>query len=262
MRKLPFLLLIILSFVLKAQDIPPAPNPPRLVNDFVGGLLSESQKAELEAKLVAYNDSTSTDLVIVIVKSVEPYTPEEYALKIGREWKLGQKGKDNGVVLLWAPGDRKISIQTGDGMEGVLPDIYAKRIIRDVMAPYFKELRYYEGLDAATTEIFKYAKGEYTAEPRNDEDPGIMPFIIFLLFLILIIWLISRNRGGRGGGGMFSDSDSSWPYTTYTGWGRRSGNYGGGWIGSGGWSGGDGGGGFGGFGGGGGFSGGGASGDY
>jgi uncharacterized protein len=243
------------------QDIPEKPSPPRLVNDFVGGLLSAAQIQALEQKLVAYNDSTSSQLTIVIVKTVQPYESGDVALKILRDWGVGQKDKNNGIVLLWSPGDRKIAIQTGYGMEGVLPDMYAKRIITNVIGPKFKELKYYEGLDEGTTEIFKYAAGEYKAEPEEEGD-AFLGFIIILLVIIFIIWIFYKiGKNNKGGGGLLSDSAA--PYTTYTGWGRQTGSWGGGWSsgggGGGGWSGG--GGGFGGFGGGSG-GGGGASGDY
>ena len=243
-----------------AQDIPQKPNPPRLVNDFVGGLLSDAQIQMLEQKLVAYNDSTSSQLTIVIMKTTQPYEAGDVALKILRDWGVGQKDKNNGIVLLWVPGDRKIAIQTGYGMEGVLPDMYAKRIISDIIGPNFKELKYFDGLDQGTTAIFKYASGEYKADPAEEGD-GFLGGIIILLIVIFIIWILYKIGKNNGGGGMFSDSSNS-PYTTYTGWGRQSGNWGGGWSsgGGGGWSGG-GGGGFGGFGGGGG-GGGGASGGY
>ena len=141
-----------------AQDIPPAPNPPRLVNDFANQL-NPTEVAELERKLVAYNDSTSSDIVIVVVPSTGDYPIADYALKIGREWKIGQKGKNNGIVLLWASTDRKIYISVGDGMEGVIPDAVAKRIITQIITPEFKNGMFYRGLDRGTDAIFKYATG-------------------------------------------------------------------------------------------------------
>lgn len=249
------LLFSILTFGVFAQEIPPKPNPPRLVNDFVGGLLSTDQVNTLERKLVAYNDSTGTQIVVVIVRTTEPYETSEYAYKLGREWGVGQKDFNNGIVLLWAPGTRKVFIATGYGMEGVLPDIYAKKIITNFIAPNFRELRYYEGLDKATDEIIKYASGEYKTQPKGDDDGGIGGFIFIIIILIIIFIIVRKNRGGGGGGGR-GIFDAGFPYTTYTGWGRQSGSWGGG-----GWSGGGGGGGFGGFGGGS-FGGGGAGGDY
>jgi len=237
-------LFLIQSFVF-AQDIPQKPNPPRFVNDLAGGLLSQGEINQLEQKLKAYFDSTSTQVVIVIVKSVQPYDISEYAIKLGREWGIGQKDKNNGIVFLWAPGDRKIFIATGYGAEGGLTDAYSKRIIETVVKPNFKQLRYYQGIDEATNSIFKYLSGEFDAEPTEEGDSG---FVIFLVILFIIIGLIVfRNKGGGNRGGGFV------PYTTYTGWGSSSG----GWSSGGGSSGG------GGFDfGGGSFGGGGAGGDY
>lgn len=246
-----FLLLNLAGF---GQDIPPRPNPPKLVNDFVGNLLSAQQISQLEQKLVNYNDTTSTQIVIVIVDSVEPYDMNTYAFELGRKWGVGQEGKNNGIVLLWAPGDRKVYIATGYGMEGVLPDAYAKRIVDQVIIPKFKEIKYYEGLDAGVDTIMKYASGEYKAEPRNSNgEDSIIPIVVFFLIIFLFIYI---SRKGGGGGGFNSRGGGGMPYTTYTGWGRSSGSWGGG-----GFGGGSSGGGFGGFGGGS-FGGGGAGGSY
>jgi uncharacterized protein len=248
MRRILIIFLFFNSFLSLGQDIPEKPNPPKLVNDFVGGLLSDAQKQALEQKLSAYNDSTSTQITVVIIKSVEPYDIGDYALQLGRKWGVGQKGKNNGIVLLWAPADRKVTIQTGYGMEGVLPDMYAKRIISNFITPNFKAVQYYKGLDEATSEIMRYASGEYTADPA-EEGNAFVGFLVILVIVIFIIWLFFKI--GKNGGG----SNNGTPFTTFTGWGSQSGNFGGGW------SGGGGGGGFGGFGGGS-FGGGGASGDY
>lgn len=237
-------LFLIQSFAF-AQDIPQKPNPPRFVNDLVGGLLSQGEINQLEQKLKAYYDSTSTQVAIVIVKSVQPYDISEYAIKLGREWGIGQKDKNNGVVFLWAPGDRKIFIATGYGAEGGLTDAYSKRIIETVVKPNFKQLRYYQGLDEATNSIFKYLSGEFDAEPTEEGDWGLVIFLVIFFIIIGLIFFGSKGGGNRGGGFV--------PYTTYTGWGSSSG----GWSSDGGSSGG------GGFDfGGGSFGGGGAGGDY
>lgn len=251
--------LLVLSVQTLAQQVPddslPArPNPPRLVNDLVG-MLSPGQVQQLEQKLNAYNDSTSTQITIVVVKSTGQYEAADYAFSIGRKWGVGQKGKNNGMVLLWAPGNRKLYIATGYGLEGAIPDAIAKRIITQILAPNFKQLNYYQGLDEATTEMMRRLSGEYKAEPQDSSGDTSLGEILFWVFIIaMVIFFLSRRsgggRGGRGGigGGMFL------PYTTFSGWGSSSGSFGGG--------GGDsGGGGFGGFGGGS-FGGGGAGGDY
>ena len=249
-KKLLILLFLIQNIAL-AQDIPAKPNPARFVNDYVGGLLSSSQIIQLETKLKGYYDTTSTQIVVVIVKTVQPYDISEYAFKLGREWGVGQKGKNNGIIILWAPGDRKVFIATGYGMEGSITDAYSKRIIEQEIKPRFKELQYYAGLDAATDRIIKYAKGEFEADPASEDDgAGWIGIVVFIIILIVVLAIMRKGGGGnnnsRGGGWI--------PYTTYTGWGTSTG----GW--SGGGSSGGGGGGFD-FGGGD-FGGGGAGGDY
>lgn len=254
MLKRIFVILLLSTSWLFAQDIPAKPNPPRLVNDFVGGLLSQGQIDALESKLKTYNDTTSTQITIVIVKSVQPYDISEYAIKLGREWGVGQKGKNNGIVLLWAPGDRKVFIATGYGMEGSMTDAYSKRIIEQVIKPNFKALQYYAGLDQAVDGIINYSKGEHQADtPEASAGDFVFVLIMFLIIVAVVIYIMRKGGGGSGGGG-----GRGWTHTTYTGWGTSSGSWGGG-FGGGGSS--DSGGGFGGFGGGS-FGGGGAGGDY
>jgi uncharacterized protein len=225
MFKKLFIFLFFFQSIVFAQDIPQKPNPARLVNDFVGGLLNQNQINQLEQKLRAYQDSTSTQVAIVIVKSVQPYDISEYAVKLGRDWGIGQKDKNNGILLLWAPGDRKIYIATGYGAEGGLTDARSKRIIEQTIKPYFKQLQYYEGLNAATDDIIKYQSGEFKAEPSDgDEGDGWIGIIIILIIIVVILYIIGKRSGGgghRGGGGFI-------PYTTYTGWGSSSGGNSGG----------------------------------
>lgn len=178
-----------------AQDYPGKPNT--LVNDYTG-TLSEPQKQALENKLVAFDDSTSTQVAIAIVKSVGEYDINEYALGLGRLWGVGGAKKNNGVMIVVSLGDRKISIQTGYGVEGALPDIITKRIIETEIKPYFKEGDYYGGLDAGTTAIIKYTKGEYKNDnpkaAKKDSGTGIIILIIIIVIIVLII-----KKGGGGG---------------------------------------------------------------
>ncbi|HPS63628.1 MAG TPA: TPM domain-containing protein, partial [Bacteroidales bacterium] len=121
-----------------AQDIPVRPDPPRLVNDFAG-ILSQEDASRLEQKLVIFNDSTSTQITIVIVKSLNGYDKNDFAQRLGQLWGVGQKGKNNGAVVLVKPkypGEKgEASIQTGYGLEGVIPDALAKRIVEVEMIP-------------------------------------------------------------------------------------------------------------------------------
>lgn len=219
MFKKLFIFLLFLQSIVSAQDIPQKPNPARFVNDFVGGLLNQGQIDQLEQKLRAYQDSTSTQVAIVIVKSVEPYDINEYAVKLGRAWGIGQKDKNNGILLLWAPSDRKIYIATGYGAEGGLTDARSKRIIEQTIKPRFKQLQYYEGLNAAIDDIIKYESGEFEADPTaGEEGDGWVGIIIFLILIAVVFYFMRKSGGGSGGhGGGFV------PYTTYTGWGSSSG---------------------------------------
>jgi uncharacterized protein len=238
-------LLLIASSVAMGQEFPPKPNPPRLVNDFAG-VLSSEETAQLEKKLVAYDDSTSTQIAIVLIETLKGYPIEEYALKLFRDWGIGNKKTNNGVLILAAIADRQIRIETGYGLEGAVPDIVANQIIRNDIAPNFRSGNYYQGLDAACESIIRAAAGEYKAPEgygkRKGEGGGRVLGMI-VLFIIIIIILSNINR--RGGGGFMSRRG-------YRGFGPTVFWPGGGWggggsSGGGGWSGG---GGFGGFGGG------------
>ncbi|SHM21133.1 uncharacterized protein SAMN05444266_1076 [Chitinophaga jiangningensis] len=239
-------LLLLTGLLANAQNIPPRPNPPTLVNDFAGVLLREEDDA-LERKLVAYNDSTSTQIAVVIIKSVGEYDISQVSLKILRDWGIGTKGKNNGILILVAVNDRKIRIETGYGAEGALPDALANQIISQDIKPAFRDGHYYQGLDDATTSIIKAMKGEYKANPRKSE-PGISPGVLFIIIImiVLIISFLGRGGGGSGGGGRGTTYNrrGGWIWPVIGGMG----GFGGG--GGGGWSGGGGGGGFGGFGGG------------
>lgn len=254
MKQLLILLFLLFAFRAFTQNTPARPNPPRLVNDFAN-ILTSGQRALLEQKLVAYDDSTSTQIVIVTVETTGDYDIQDYAIKILREWGVGNKTTNNGIVIVAAVNDRNVRIETGYGMEGVVPDITARQIIANEITPNFRSGNYYGGFDEAVNAIIRTAAGEYAApenynrrtERRRGSGLG------YLIPLIIIIIIISRTGGGRGGGGMMSRRGYDPFFGGFLGGmlggglGRGSGWSGGG--GGGGWSGGDGGG-FGGFGGG------------
>ncbi len=252
---------LLLNTVLFAQTFPAKPT--RLVNDYTQ-TLSPDQVNQLEQKLVAFDDSTSTQIAVVIIKSLEGYDVADYAVRLAESWGVGGAENNNGVVLLVSLGDRKVTIQTGYGVEGTLPDAIARRIIENEITPNFKAGDYYAGISQGTDAIISYTKGEYkndTPNRRKKSSGGIVPFII--IFIIIIILAIKRG-GGDGGSQVIGGRGSASPFW----WlllgsqlGRGSGGDGfGGFSGGGGGFGG-GGGGFGGFGGGS-FGGGGASGSW
>jgi uncharacterized protein len=244
-----------------AQDIPTKPET--LVTDYTNTLTLQD-KAALENKLVAYNDSTSTQIAIVLIKTTGGYDIAQYAVALGRKWGVGQKGINNGIVVLAALDDRKVTIQTGYGAEGAVPDAITSKIIEEDIKPNFREKNYYAGLDAATTSLMKYMKGEYKADQKQvhqGDGHGSVGIIIFIVIVVLI--LVFRNVGG-GGGQIIGRRGGSSPFWWFLmgsalGGGFNDNRGGGGGFGGGGDSGG--GGGFGGFGGGS-FGGGGSSGSW
>lgn len=226
-----------------AQNLPKRPDPPRLVNDFTG-TLTELQKQDLENKLVAFDDSTSTQIAVVIIQSLDGYDVAEYNVALGRSWGVGSKDFNNGVVLLIAKGDRKLNIATGYGVEGALPDVTCKHIIDDEIVPELKADDYFRAIDKGSDAIIKAVKGEYRVKRSRSASK---PPIGLIIAVILILITLAAPRGGGGS------------YTSRRGIRRMGGPiiWGGGF--GGGRSGG--GGGFGGFGGGS-FGGGGASGSW
>ena len=255
-----FLLLFICAFgsILTGQPpIPARSSPPKLVNDFAN-LLSADEQMRLERQLVAYNDSTSTQIAIVTIADLGDYDIFDWAVEIGKKWGVGTAQKNNGVVILvgLAP-KKKVFIATGGGVQGFLPDIICKRIIEQKITPAFKEKRFYDGFNDAFQVIRGAAKGEFVNEDygkSGSSDAGFWLFIALLVLFVIIMLIIKNRRGG---------------FAQYTSNRRTYGNNGGGfifWGGGGGgsdWGGGssDSGGGFGGFGGGD-FDGGGAGGDW
>jgi len=259
MKKLLSLLISISCLFSYGQQVPSKPNPPRLVND-LAQVMTADQVATLESKLVAYDDSTSNQVVIVTVPTIGEEPIADFALKIMRDWGVGNKKTNNGIVILAAIKERQVFIATGYGLEGAIPDITAKEIVDNEIIPHFKapgQDNYYRGFDQATDAIARAAAGEYKApdgyRPKGSRGHGGGGNVIGIgvIALIILFLIIGRGGGGRGGGGLFSGGGML-PFIlgSMLGSSSRGSGWGGGDSG-GGWSGGDsGGGGFGGFGGG------------
>lgn len=259
MKKHILLLLLYLTttftgWAQEADDVPARPNPPRLVNDLAGLLTPQEQQA-LEQKLVAYNDSTSTQITIVNIASIGPYDIAAYAYRLAETWGIGQEGKNNGILILTAVKERKVNISTGYGMEAILPDAIAKRITEYTLKPNYRNNAYYQGLDQATNNIIDAASGQFKADPQETSGGSSVGFWIIIGVLALILLISFSNRGGgRGGrGGMRTLGGPFIPPVIFGDFSGGRGPFGGGF--------GGGGGGFGGFGGGS-FGGGGASSDW
>lgn len=254
-----FFCLFLMSFMVLGQNFPVKPKA--LVSDYTH-TLSAGQVATLEDKLRLFEDSTSTQVAVVIVNSTDGYDVKDYAVRLAEQWGVGQKNYNNGVVLLVALEDRAVTIQTGYGVEGALPDVLAYRIIENEIKPAFRKSDYFEGINNATDAIISAIKGEYSADPkdnrRGERGSGNLGGVIVVVIVFVIVAIISKGGGKNGGGRVINGrggSDLFW-WMLLNGMGRGGSD--GGRSSRGGFGGG---GGFGGFGGGS-FGGGGASGRW
>lgn len=200
-----------------SQNLPDAPNPPRLVNDFAG-IMTDAQRNALEAKLVKFDLETSTQITVVTVADLDGYDASDYAQRLHAKWGVGRSGKNNGILILVKPktqGSRgDVFISVGYGLEGVVPDITAGRIIDAEMLPYFREGDMYTGIDKAVDVLMKLTQGEFTAEQYTSRrgSSGVASGIILFIIMAVVITLVNRSRknrgddgstGGHGGGGMW-----------------------------------------------------------
>ena len=266
MKRLAFIVLLCCAAVGRTQTdynatgwLPEKGN--HLVYDY-SGILTDEQKTSLEVRLLAFNDSTSNQIVVMVTPGFGGNDISSFAFEVGEKWGIGQKDFANGVLLVVKPKDDtdgEVEIATGKGLEGALPDIFCKRIIENEMIPHFRNDDYYGGIVAALDIILPVCAGEYSFE-KYKSDNDVNPIVVLIVFIVgaaLFCWLLYKLDGKSGGGGYtdggYSDRDfagggNRGAHTRISGWG---GNFGGGHIG----------GGFGGFGGGS-FGGGGASGRW
>jgi uncharacterized protein len=232
-----FLLLIVAGFAGQAQRAV-SPHNAVWVHD-EANILSASAKAQMETLLQAHRDSTSTQIAVLIVPSLEGEDIDGYGVRVFKEWKLGQQGKDNGVLFLVAMQERQMRIEVGYGLEGVLTDALSSRINRNEVAPPFREGNYEAGIQAGVVAIIKAVAGEYKNDnpaPRKRGKKSSWGSLIFILLLVLI--MSRKNRGG--GGGMGGYWTAAMLGGMLGGSGRSSGDSWGGEFGGGGFSGGGG----------------------
>lgn len=258
-----FLHLLICLFITNlgfAQyTIPKKPDFQTSVYDYAK-VLSDSEKIQLEQKLIKYADTTTTQIVVITIESLKGEDIGILTPKWGQEWGIGGTEKnDNGVLILLAKAERKIWISPGYGLEDRLTAGIGGEITRNIIIPEFKAGSYYNGLDKGTTAIIDVFKGKYKGERKKTDKGSKFPFGPLLIIVIVIIALASRNKGGGGGnsGNRGGGGPSLLDVILLSSLGRGGGGFGGGSSG-----GGFGGGGFGGGFGGGGFSGGGSGGSW
>ncbi|MBN8550376.1 MAG: TPM domain-containing protein [Deltaproteobacteria bacterium] len=209
----------LLGFILILGGCEPVKTPQLQgpVND-LAEVIPESTRKQLETTLLGYERQTSNQVVILTVKSLNGETVEEYAHRVFTDWKLGQKDKDNGVLILLSTGDRKMRIEVGKGLEGALPDIVCGQIIRDQMGPNFKNGQYGPGFQAAVNSVESAIKGEFKVLASSQGAGGgatgsSLPWwgwvIIIIIVLIILIIIASNSDGRSSSGGYYSSASSS-----------------------------------------------------
>ncbi|MBQ9475478.1 MAG: TPM domain-containing protein [Bacteroidales bacterium] len=217
-KGLSFVLICLLSAfycagetVTSSEAIPSKPKEERLVND-LAEIFSKGQRDSLERTLTEFCDSTSNQICVVTVSSLNGYEISEFALRLGNKWGVGST-RNNGIILLLKPKGKElyteVTIQVGYGLEGAIPDVYAGRIIRNIMGPYLSKQEYFEATSKACYELMKLSAGEIS-EPRDKREneetyAGIIILLVqLLIFGFILFWSIKSKSGD--GGGTYNDS--------------------------------------------------------
>ena len=184
-----------------AQDLAILPKLSNRVTDTVG-ILNQQQKRELEGLLQGFEQQKGSQLVVVIVPTVKPESIEQYAIRLAERWKIGREKIDDGAILLVALQDRKLRIEVGYGLEGVLTDITSKRIIEDTITPAFKQGAYYQGIKAGVETMMQVVSGESLPEPTKTRTASFSKSSrgVLLLFLVLLFFSGLLLRSVAGGG--------------------------------------------------------------
>lgn len=219
-----FYLLIICSSSLAQPEIPKLSN---WANDFTN-TLSPEELQHLNFRLKTYQDTTSNQLVSLMIASLDGYPLEDYSFEVAEKNKIGTKENSNGILFLVVKNDRKMRIEVGYGLESVLPDALASSIIRNEVAPYFRKNEYYAGINSGIDAIIAAIGGEYKADFKESSG-GIGFSLIIILFITIVLILSflpsSRRLGGTGG---YIGRGGSWGSSGFGGGGGFGGFSGGG----------------------------------
>ncbi len=231
--------LLLLSWAFSVLALQILERPDGRVTDRTG-TLTGNQIAGLERKLADFEKETTNQVVVVLLPSLQGESLEDYSIRLAEQWKIGQKGKNNGVILLIFKNDRRIRIEVGYSLEGALPDALAGTIVRNEIAPNFKGGHFFEGIQAGVDAIMAATKGEYRASRGKESftSPIPIPVILFFIFVLGIFFILKSlgtrkqhytggSRGWRGGGGFFPGG-SSWGGNSGGGFSGGGGDFGGG----------------------------------
>ena len=203
MKLMHFLLILLLCPAsLPALEVPPLAGR---VNDAARMLHPETLQ-RLEQKLEVFERETSNQVVVLTIPSLQGDTIDQFTIRVAEAWKIGQKGRDNGVLLVIAQAERTVRIEVGLGLQGVLPDITAGRIIRDVMRPFLKSGSYDQGVVAGVDSIIAATKGEFKGigqparqHPAKHKSPPFITMLLGAVVAVAVFGLFSRSLGGVAG---------------------------------------------------------------
>lgn len=193
--------MVLAALCVYALDVPPLKGR---VNDYAN-MISAPVKAQLEKELRSFEQTDSTQIVVLTVESLEGDDLADFSIRVAEKWKIGQKGKDNGAILVVAKKDRKTRIEVGRGLEGKLTDLTAGRIVQLVINPHFKRGDFDAGFSAGIRAMIDATRGEFKADkPKRGTLKGkglssALPFLIFGAIILLILGKISRFLGGGAG---------------------------------------------------------------
>ena len=197
MKKLILFLLFTITIFAQKPEIPKLTT---WATDLTG-TLSQGQVASLSSKLQSYSDTTSNQIVFLMVETLDGYPLEDYSYEVAKENQIGSKKNNNGVLLLVVKKDHILRIEVGYGLEGILPDALSSSIIRNVIKPYFIKDDFYSGINEGLDAIFGAIAGEYKADPEPARKHQFPPVFSIIGIIIFILFSIFRGRrGGRGGG--------------------------------------------------------------
>jgi uncharacterized protein len=223
---------------LAADTLPPP--PARYFNDYAG-LVASADAERLDAKLKAFDQESSNQVVVAVFPELPSPSLEDFTIRTAQSWRAGREKLDNGVVLFVFVKDHKSRLEVGYGLEGALPDVTARHILDDTMAPRFRAGDFAGGLEAAIDAVIAATRGEYKAEPEQPTAMGwlsmLLMLVLFLAIFLFVIRIAWRNRdawttyrgGGWGsGGGWSGGGGGGWTGSSGGGWGGGGGSFGGG----------------------------------